>query len=40
MRSCKGSHDIQLVVKAADLWESFPLAEKQTFEHKGPKFLF
>jgi len=32
----KGSHDIQLLVKAADLWErSFPLAEKQTFEHKG-----
>jgi len=32
----KGSTEIQLVVKAADLWErSFSLAEKQTFEHKG-----
>ena len=34
--TAKGSHEIQLVVKAADLWErSFSLAEKQTFEHKG-----
>ncbi|MGB2993667.1 MAG: DUF5305 family protein [Paenisporosarcina sp.] len=32
----KGTHEIQLVVKATDLWErSFSLAEKQTFEHKG-----
>jgi len=32
----KGSHEIQLVVKAGELWErSFPLEKKQSFEHKG-----
>ena len=32
----KGSHEIQLVVKAGEFWErTFPLAQKQTFEQKG-----
>lgn len=32
----KGSYEIQLVVKAPDLWErSFPLEKKQSFEYNG-----
>jgi hypothetical protein len=32
----KGTHEVQLLIKAGDLWErEFPLEEKQAFEQKG-----
>lgn len=34
--TAKGTHEVQLLIKAGDLWErKFPLEEKQTFEQKG-----